>query len=85
MLIRYLLQLKNSILKKRRVCLKRLCAILKKRESGLLKREVLTLQVKHILFFPGQARKTRHVLKAKLASVNKKLSNNITLLLAYNL
>jgi hypothetical protein len=73
------------MLRKGRVCLRQLCAILKGKESSLLRREVLTLQIKHILSFPDQARKTRHVLKAKLASVSKGLSNNITLLLAYNL
>jgi hypothetical protein len=73
------------MLRKRRVCLRQLCVILKERESSPLRRGVFTLQVKHILSFPGQARKTRHMLKAKLASVIKGLSNNITLLLAYNL
>jgi hypothetical protein len=73
------------MLRKRRVCLRQLYTILKEKESSLLEKGVLILQVKHILSFPGQARETRHVLKAKLTSVIKELSNNITLLLAYNL
>jgi hypothetical protein len=73
------------MLRKRRVCLRQLCAILKEKESGPLEKGVLTLWVEHILSFPGQARETRHVLKAKLMSVVKGLSNNITLLLACNL
>jgi hypothetical protein len=73
------------MLKKRKICLRQLCAILKRRESGLLRKGVLTLQVKYILSFPGQARKTRHMLKAKLISVSEGLFSNITLLLAYNL
>jgi hypothetical protein len=85
MLAGCLLQHKNSMLGKGRVCLRQLCAILKGRESGPLGRGVLTLRVKHILSFPGQARETRHVLKAKLASVVEGLSSNITLLLACNL
>jgi hypothetical protein len=73
------------MLKKERICLRRLCVILKKRKSSLLRRKVLILQVKHILSFPGQARETRHMLKAKLASVVKGLFSNITLFLACNL
>jgi hypothetical protein len=73
------------MLKKERVCLRRLYTILKRRKSGSLKRKVFILQVKHILSFSGQAGETRHMLKAKLISINKRLSNNITLLLACNL